>query len=286
MEKGEFHYVEWQDLYKDEKPFQILIDLPGEATNKRTTNLVFSKGIEENIQDVREQLSKFDLDIHGFVHRNHPTRLKMEDFADKAKVENIFLPECEAILKDVMDGVDQVYFYNWLLRDTDQSSRDGKVVDLNDPLAKLGPSQVVHIDQTDESAVERVFRELPSQADFLLGGRLRLVNLWRPINGPLETWPLALCDGRTISPDTLVATERIRRTYTGGTTFLLHEPHRKWYYLSQQSNDEVAVFKCFDSKAGVTKYSAHSSFLPSSASPQATPRQSIEVRAMVFTYPK
>ncbi|KAF2240818.1 hypothetical protein BU26DRAFT_556598 [Trematosphaeria pertusa] len=111
-------------------------------------------------------------------------------------------------------------------------------------------------------------------------------SLWRPINGPVESWPLALCDGRTVSPTSLIASERLRSTWSGGTTFVLHEEGNKWYFMSNQRNDEVAIFKNFDSKEDVAQYAAHSSFELRSCYPQARPRESIEVRAMVFTYPE
>ena len=77
-------------------------------------------------------------------------------------------------------------------------------------------------------------------------------SLWRPINGPVETFPLAVCDGRTVSPSAILETDRVRRTYTGGTTFVLQEPGRKWYYLNRQTDDEVTLFKNFDSDTSTT----------------------------------
>lgn len=56
-----------------------------------------------------------------------------------------------------------------------------------------------------------------------------------------------------MSPSSLVEADRIRRKYTGGTTFVLEEPGTKWYCMSNQGDDEVTVFKNFDSKEGVTK---------------------------------
>jgi hypothetical protein len=93
--------------------------------------------------------------------------------------------------------------------------------------------------------------------------------------------------------------------YTGGTTFVLNEKGHKWYYMNRQHDNEVVVFKSFDSDDKVTKCrllnplenrarfadleildAAHSSFLPSFIPLNAAPRQSIEVRAMVYTYPE
>jgi len=115
MEKGDFHYIEWQDLYRIEKPFQILIDLPKDAPDQRKTNIVFSDGYEESVTDIRDHFGDFNLDTHGFTYETRATKMKGEDFTDKAKIENKYIPECEAILREVMDGVDQVHFYNWLV---------------------------------------------------------------------------------------------------------------------------------------------------------------------------
>ena len=43
----------------------------------------------------------------------------------------------------------------------------------------------MHIDQTYEAAVKRVHQLLGADAPRLLQGRLRLVNVWRPIANPV-----------------------------------------------------------------------------------------------------
>ncbi|KAL4936542.1 hypothetical protein BDV06DRAFT_204810 [Aspergillus oleicola] len=283
MERGIFRYLKWQELYKTEKPFQILIDLPDNTEGQRQTNLEFYDGSEVDITDVRGMPRSLDIDIHGFTYAHHDSCLRNEDFFDKEKVESIYLPECEELLRATLAGVDKVHVFNWLVRDTGSSPAEGRRVDMNDPLALLGAARVAHIDQTIPSAVERVYIELGSEAERLLQGRLRLINLWRPINGPVENWPLALCDGRTISPGARVESDRVRRKYTGGTTFVLEEPNQTWYYLSQQQDNEIAIFKNFDSECDITKYAPHCSFMPLLRAPSDRPRRSIEVRALVFT---
>jgi hypothetical protein len=42
---------------------------------------------------------------------------------------------------------------------------------------------------------------------------------------------------------TLVEAERVIRTYTGDTTFVLEDPLYRWHYLSRQRDDEVAIFR-------------------------------------------
>ena len=63
----------------------------------------------------------------------------------------------------------------------------------------------------------------------------------------------SLCNGRGVSSSSLVSCNGVPRAYTRGTTFVLEEPGRKWYYLKDQRVDEVAIFKNFDSISDVTR---------------------------------
>ena len=118
-------------------------------------------------------------------------------------------------------------------------------------------------------------------------------------------------------------TERIRPKYRGPTYYTPYREGIKWYYLRSQRNDEPVIMKSFDSKEGVagcksllssspallclfffsvtpqSKYlraygealmtcetpldCAHAAFKLADAPPNARPRESIEVRAIVFT---
>lgn len=39
----------------------------------------------------------------------------------------------------------------------------------------------------------------------------------------------------------------VRRKYIGESYFAKYNPGHRWYYLSEQANDEVAVLKIYDS---------------------------------------
>ena len=79
--------------------------------------------------------------------------------------------------------------------------------------------------------------------------------MWRPINGPVEVQPIAVCDGRTVDTSKLVETDMTRGDYTGTLLYSLYDPSniRKWYYLSRQGVEDVLLFKSFDSKMGSVK---------------------------------
>lgn len=103
-------FLDWQELYETEKPFQIFINIPDEAEDKRTSNLVF-EDVETAVHDVRGREKDFDLDKNGFRFLRHSSSL--DDFHNKELIEKIYLPEVEALLRKEVEGVDKVFFFDW-----------------------------------------------------------------------------------------------------------------------------------------------------------------------------
>ena len=104
-------FLDWQELYAEEKPFQIFIDIPKDALDQRSSNLVF-KNVQVRLKDVRTISDPiFSLDANGFVFRKHKTQVS--NFADRETVEKTYLPEVESILREEMEGVDRVFFFDW-----------------------------------------------------------------------------------------------------------------------------------------------------------------------------
>jgi len=61
-----------------------------------------------------------------------------------------------------------------------------------------------------------------------------------------------------------------------------HSTAHKWYYLSDQTPEEVILIKCFDSNEGVARLTPHTAFADKTSPEDAPERQSIEVRCLVF----
>lgn len=45
----------------------------------------------------------------------------------------------------------------------------------------------------------------------------------------------------------LVLNDLVRRNYIGESYFIRQNPNHKWYYLNNQTRDEVAILKIYDS---------------------------------------
>jgi hypothetical protein len=122
-----------------------------------------------------------------------------------------------------------------------------------------------------------------AEADDLLTRRFEIVNVWRPIRGPLYDAPLAVCDAASVAAVDLVPQDLIYRDRTGEIYGLTFNPAHRWYYAPAMQSDEALLLKCFDSlKDGRARFMPHTSFTDPNAPADRLPRESIELRTLVF----
>ena len=139
------------------------------------------------------------------------------------------------------------------------------------------------MDQTLKSGPQRVRDLLPDEADTLLRGRVQIINLWRPIVGPLWDSPLALCDARTVAFEDLVASDLVFPDRVGETYAVAYNPAQQWSTIPGMTPDEALLIKCYDSaEDGRARFAPHTAFTDPDAPWDAPPRQSIELRTLVF----
>ncbi|KAL4929530.1 uncharacterized protein BDV17DRAFT_261116 [Aspergillus undulatus] len=303
-------YLQWQPSYTQTRPYRIV--QPGGRRRKpnknreNTTNLVFRVAEHaETIIDIRQlapdpspdhpdplPLLKFNLDTNGFAYRRcpRPALTKAYEYSDPENVGKIFLPECVDILRNEVEGAEEVMVFDWKIRKR-KSAKERRRRNPN----LQGFARQVHIDtlltrdKVGIPMMERIRNHLPEESQHLLSGRVQLINLWRPISGPIEDHPIAVCDRRTLDTSRLIETDVIRGEYTGTMLYPEYEPNGtcQWYYMSKQDVGDVLLFKGFDSKEDCVKYTPHTSFIPLNTSENpGCPRVSVEVRALVFSRAK
>jgi hypothetical protein len=124
---------------------------------------------------------------------------------------------------------------------------------------------------------------LGDEADELLKKRFAVINVWRPIRGPVVDAPLAVTDASSIAAADLVASDLIYPDRTGEIYYVKYNPQHKWFYVPAMRNDEVLLIKCYDSSNdGRARFVPHSAFVDPTTPVGAPPRQSIELRTLVF----
>lgn len=75
-----------------------------------------------------------------------------------------------------------------------------------------------------------------------------MYSVWKPLRGPLEDWPLAVCDARTVDTAVDLAEATILHTdYVNHNCQAHFGKQQRWYYLRNQQPDELMVFRQYDS---------------------------------------
>ena len=224
------------------------------------------------LRNGRQEAGDFTLDHNGFRFVRHDT--KVGDFFDEAQIRSVYYPEMEALVK-AQSGASRVVVFDHTLRTADDAAREARKI--------REVVRRVHNDYTEWSGPQRVRDLLPDEADHLLHRRFAIIQVWRPIRYPVETFPLAICDARTLSPENLVVSERRYPDRVGQTYAITYSPDHVWYWFPHMRREEALVFKTYESlEDGRARWTAHTAFHDPTAMPGARPRESIEIRALAF----
>ncbi|RDL30821.1 putative 7 alpha-cephem-methoxylase [Venustampulla echinocandica] len=281
---GQFNYFQWKPLFNEEKPYYLYTDPPPGLPN---ANFSTKPGDAETVHDVRGRENEFNLDNHGFAFTRQKYPFSLKDI-DPVTMKTQYLPSLEGLIREQLQQDCEIFWFDWRKRSSDDNKSkfpDGTVISLEDRFVTLAPIRAVHVDQTPAAAIDRVYRHVPERAEELLKTkRFRIINVWRPIGDtPVENFPLAFMDGSSVPEGNLIVVDVVRRSFPGESYYPLEGRGYRWHFLNHQTQDEVLFMKMNDSNESVkAKCCPHASFAQSE-DPSAKPRESIEVRALVFT---
>jgi hypothetical protein len=224
------------------------------------------------IHNGRPHIETFALERDGFRFVRHDT--KVNEFYDEDQIRSVYYPEMEALIK-AESGAKRVVVFDYTLRTADDELRESKKI--------REVVRRVHNDYTEWSAPQRVRDILPDEAEELLKQRFAIIQVWRPIRHPVETYPLAMADAQTLSPRDMIISERRAPGRIGQTYAIKYDPAHKWFWFPRMRREEALVFKVFDSlKDGRARWTAHTAFEDPTSPPHARPRESIEIRTLAF----
>ena len=227
---------------------------------------------EMTIRNGRPLAGKLSLDGNGFIFVEHRTQVK--DFFDAEHLKAVYYPEVERLIKDLA-GAKRVVMFDHTVRSGDEGEREAKLV--------REPVLSAHNDYTEWSGPQRVRDVLPGEAEELLKRRFAIIQVWRAINQPIQSNPLAVADAKSVAFEDFLLAERRYPNRVGQTYRLMHNPAHRWIYFPRMRRDEALVFKVYDSeKDGRARFTPHTSFDDPTTPAGAPARQSIEARALVF----
>ncbi len=240
------------------------------AREKRTVSVFDCRPIADDLK----------MDVAGFELHTQPT--PFGDYFTPEQVKQHYYPEIVALLKSKL-GAEDVFVFDHNVRSHVRAKR--KEIGVREPV------EGAHNDYTLASGpkrIEDILRE--NDASHLLANRAALINVWRPIVGPVQDHPLAICDARSTNLDDFIATE-IQHfqegnletpAHTGEVFSFVHNPAHCWYYASEMRPDEVIFLKCFDTALdGRARYTGHTGFRNPECPEDFVARESIEARTVV-----
>lgn len=205
----------------------------------------------------------------------HSSRLTK--FDDDGDIKGIYYPEVAALARE-HTGATEVLVFDHTLRTTSPAGGRPNV---------LEPAMVMHNDYTTASVPRRI-RELllAEMAARMLRHRVVQLTLWRPIRGPMQTKPLAVCDAASLKEHNCIRGElhypdRISEFYA-----IAYDPEQRWYYFPDMQPGEALLFKGYDSDTSRAQFGGHGAFNDPTTPADACPRESIETRAFAFFAPE
>lgn len=110
-EKVGLRFLQWQGLYEEEKPFEIVTETI-QGTENRRTNLLFGTNGEQTITDIRgSEEDRFALDSHGFTYRFKSC--PFDDYESKQMILEEYLPWAESVIKQEVGDSGRVFIFDW-----------------------------------------------------------------------------------------------------------------------------------------------------------------------------
>ncbi|KAK8043212.1 hypothetical protein PG994_013695 [Apiospora phragmitis] len=248
------NFIKRLDLYESEKPFSIAHDIEGWTGNVPRSN--YSKErVATPIEDIRGREDSFTFEKNGFAVIETTSSLDYNDFEDKKKVQDTYVPEVGSCLLEYFNAT-SVHVFSVLLT-SKMRRRHPKFpqVEVRKTGDIIQPATRVHVDGTSQ-AIGTLLAELDETRPHA-NKRFIYVNVWKPLKGPLYDWPLALCDAATVEDQDLETHDQVLPQVVRENYMVRHNAKHRW---------------------------CPPHFVPAAPRPgsEHIPRESIELRAIVY----
>lgn len=301
---GSLNHVRGLEQHQHERPYEIWLDQEDYyPTDQAKTNIVLQLSHNICIRDARSVgVRNFSIEEQGFQFIEHsmPKDCKISGNTDV----NASLAQRTAVLAyiNIMGdllcqkfGGSKAICYDWRIRRAQGSSpaTRPRLSSLPENVdARIHASDVarqVHADaspngikQTLDYVLTLEEKESVQQGKW----RIRVINIWRPLVPVVVDEALALCDRRTVTHDDWVTLDKVHTRWIEESMYMKHRDSHQWYYLSNQTRDEVTAMLIWDShmphdRSASVPYSAVQ--IPD-ADKTAEPRESIEVRYIMLEH--
>ncbi|KAK4234632.1 hypothetical protein C8A03DRAFT_18510 [Achaetomium macrosporum] len=312
---GDFYYLDPTTISPASKPFS---KVDGGAssytlTPRRRSVTNFRDCLSLNPSSQRGSFGT-DIDIAGFAAYHFPAQEKL--FTSDAAIRQGYYAEVESLLRSKLGPrVARVVIFDHTIRRHDPAAPRQPVrqvhVDQTPRAAEARVRRHVKLNSEEGYAtllgrryqIVNVWRPIGHAAqDFPLAvvdwrttseeQDLVKVDLLYPVRNREEGGEDDDDDdrGKEALPDQSKGASTEGYEVKGETYGVVPSERHKFYYVKDMTPDEVMLIKCFDSwgegrpggKKGVADYTPHTAFVDPATPEEAKPRESIEVRCLVF----
>ncbi len=221
------------------------------------------------IIDARALDEVFSLDTHGFELRTLP---EAGDLYNQDDITQRHEPQCRELVTSAT-GASRVHIFDHTWR--------SDAADTRGQHQSREPSSFVHNDYTPWSAPKRVVDILGEEGEQLTRDDFVIVNVWRPIT-TVHSSPVALCDARSVSGESLIPAERRGKGRVGEVYVVRYDEQQRWMYFPEIAPGEVLLIKTFDSREdGRARWCVHTA-VEETGETAKPPRESVETRLFAF----
>ncbi|KAF2434684.1 hypothetical protein EJ08DRAFT_426532 [Tothia fuscella] len=281
--KSTFWYLDQLPVYQTTKPYIVNLPLSRVPAGKRT-NQICAAYTDIVVRDIRAAETEYTLDRNGFeLSRSIPMSLDYEDFRYPSKVRDIYCENVKhALVK--MRGAELGDILHLAIRrrhvSFPQQPRG------NEEAETAQPVQGVHYYTPTRAyqSLQKAFGD-DQAAAFWKERRVEIIQVWRPIAGPVLDWPLGVCDRNSVDEAIdLVSTDNVWTHMVAETYNLFHNPKHLWYFVSKQIESDALLFKGFDNMDGKASFCPHAAFELDNMGANGKMRESVEC-AILLVHP-
>ncbi|KAI1144799.1 putative CmcJ-like methyltransferase [Nemania diffusa] len=235
-------YLARDKLYEVEKPYSAEFEVEDDDGARKSNYVIIEKSLE--VQPI-ERWHKFDLDTNGFCTITAETSLSATDALNEPEsVETDYLAQLKVILAQHFPEYSRLEAFEFVVRQRDERFPSNQLA----IITHEQPACLTHSDYSTYGARLQIESSFPRQERFFEGKEFDMINVWRPLIGPNDDWPLAVCDYTTIDVENdIISADRLHHNRVCENQLLFANEKHRWYYVKNQQPHNLLVFRNTDS---------------------------------------